>query len=356
MFEKKNIAAGFIKGNNRKWKKKEQAVFLFRLGELLNSGYHLAEAIMFLQAQESDKRKIFLDKAIGKLRAGHSLFEVLSFLEFDAPLLQFVYYAEFYGDLPHALMEGGSFWEKRNKDREQFYKVLIYPMLLLVLILVIFSLLQGILLPKFQSLYDSMNMDPTFFLKTIILLSTVSPFVPYISVGLVIIAFLLKKFFLDRLCPLQRKTFLLKIPFLGSYIRMFDTYYMSYQLSSLLSGGLSINDSMRLFTQHNHMPFFQKIGSEIFRDLNEGKSLDGIFNELPYFETYLSDVMANGQKNGKLDKELFHYSRILIEKIEERVSSLIKIVQPLLFASVGFIVIAIYLSVLLPMFSIIEGL
>ena len=91
-------------------------------------------------------------------------------------------------------------------------------------------------------------------------------------------------------------------------------------------------------------------------DLLEGKQLEAIFQQLHYFEKNLYIVMANGQKYGRLDAELFHYSRYLLEKIEERMSLIMRIIQPLLFSLIGLLVVSIYLSILLPMFSLLDGI
>ncbi|MGM9926240.1 MAG: competence type IV pilus assembly protein ComGB [Bacillus sp. (in: firmicutes)] len=350
------MADGFMKNRKKRWTRSEQATLLFRLGELLASGYHLSEALRFMQSQESERRRLGIEEAIGMLKEGQTLHEVLSFLKFHPQLLQFVYYAEYYGDLPNALMDGGQFWHRRNKDSDKILKILVYPLLLLVLIIMIAVLLQGILLPKFQSLYESMNVAPSFFLQSVLLLSGISQYIPYLLLGLALISAAIKKYWFNKLCKLHQRRQLLKLPMVGTYIRLFDTYYFTYQLSSLLAGGLSINDVMHLFAKHNQQSFFQKLSEVIFQELNEGRSLESIFRELPYFERYMCDVIANGQKNGKLDQELYHYSRIVLQTIEDKMVNVIKIIQPLLFAAVGSIVVAIYLSVLLPMFSIIEGL
>lgn len=81
-----------------------------------------------------------------------------------------------------------------------------------------------------------------------------------------------------------------------------------------------------------------------------------IFQELPYFDRNLPLIAANGQKYGRLDSELLHYSRFLLEKIEERMNSILKIIQPLMFSLIGLLIVSIYLAVLLPMFSLLEGI
>ncbi|MDQ7860798.1 type II secretion system F family protein [Peribacillus frigoritolerans] len=62
------------------------------------------------------------------------------------------------------------------------------------------------------------------------------------------------------------------------------------------------------------------------------------------------------KKYGRLDAELFHYSRFILEKIEERMNAILKIIQPLMFSLIGLLIVSIYLAVLLPMFSLLEGI
>ncbi|MGN1400711.1 MAG: competence type IV pilus assembly protein ComGB [Bacillus sp. (in: firmicutes)] len=345
-----------MKNRNYQWKKREQAIFLLRLGELLSSGYHLSNAIKFLQAQEPEGRREKLQEAVDGLRAGKSLYEVLDSMQFYRPLLQFVHYAQYYGDLPRALIEGGGYWRKRTDDQSKLVKTLLYPLFLFVLVAFTFIMLQGILLPKFEALYESMNIEPGFFLQTILFFSSITPYFFLSALGIFIFGTILKKRWYDRLCPFEQKIILLKLPFVGAFIRMYETYYLSFQLSGLLGGGLSINETMRLFSEHNQQAFYRKLGASIFEELNEGHSLEHIFRQFPFFEAPFNDVLVNGQKNGKLDQELFHYSRLILSKLEEKTAALIKVVQPVLFATVGLIIVTIYLSVLMPMFAIIDGL
>lgn len=349
------MVVGSMKSRNRTWKKKEQAQFLLRLGELLESGYHLSEALRFLQSQESIRRRDSIEEALQLLKSGQSLHEVMAVIGFHPHLLQYIHYAEFYGDLPRALQEGGLFWKKRNEDQEKLMKILVYPFVLLLFILFISIMLQGILLPKFEALYENMAIPPSFFLKFILFMSSLSDYLLYAIVIIALLVLSAKKWWYNNLCPLKQKQFLLKIPFVKMYVRLFDTYYLSYQMSCLLAGGLSFNESMQLFTAYSKHPFYRKVSQVITDGLNEGRSLPSVFKHLPYFEPYMSDVLDNGQKNGKLDQELYHYSRIVMKILEDKISSVLKMIQPLLFATVGVIVISIYLSVLLPMFSIMES-
>ncbi|WP_285768901.1 competence type IV pilus assembly protein ComGB [Peribacillus sp. SI8-4] len=338
-----------------KWKLKEQAVFVTKLGELLSHGYPLAEAIHFLEFQESKKKAGDFTKALKDLRSGYPLHQVLSHLGFHPQLVSYIFYGEQYGDLDRALKEGGGYWKKRTEDLHKVKKVLVYPIFLVFFVSIVFYILQSVLLPKFQAIYITMNVDQNIILILLSALSFILPLLPFILIGMFLFLYLLRRLWFNRMCPLRQRRLLIGIPIVGSFIRLYETYFFASQFSGMLSGGLSINESINLFSINQQQPFYQKLCSIIKDDLTEGRSLEMIFQELPYFDRNLPVVAANGQKYGRLDAELLHYSQFLLEKMEEKMNVILKILQPLMFSVIGCLIVSIYLAVLLPMFSLLEG-
>lgn len=337
------------------WKVTEQAIFLIKLGELLKNGYSLSDAIRFLLFQEPKKKQADLLQALQSFKAGHSLHYVLVEMNFHPQLVSYIYYGERYGELSHALTEGGQYWKKRTEDLEKIKKLLVYPMFLIFFVGSVFVILQSVLLPKFEILFSTMDVEQTFFLKFVLAASVILPKLPLIFLFLLLCIILFKRYWFNRLCPLTQRTLILKIPVVGMLVRLYETHFFTSQFSGLLSGGLSINESIKLFSQNQQQPFYQKLCERMKHDLVEGKQLEVIFQQVGYFEKNLATVTANGQKYGRLDAELYHYSRYLLEKIEEKMNVIMKIIQPLLFSLVGLLIVSIYLAVLLPMFSLLDG-
>ncbi len=346
----------YIMKTKSKWKLKEQAVFVTKLGELLSHGYPLAEAIHFLEFQESKKKAEDFDRAIQDLRNGFPLHQVLAHLHFHPQLISYIFYGEQYGDLDRALKEGGGYWKKRTEDMEKIKKILVYPIFLVFFVSIVFYILQSVLLPKFQAIYLTMDVDQNAILILLSAFSFILPLLPFILLGLFLFLYVFKRFWFNRLCPLRQRRILLDIPIVGTFIKLYETYFFASQFSGLLSGGLSINETIKLFSINQQQPFYQSLCSIIKDDLTEGRALEMIFGELPYFDENLPVVVANGQKYGRLDAELHHYSRFLLEKIEEKMNVILKILQPLMFSVIGLLIVSIYLAVLLPMFSLLEGI
>lgn len=335
---------------------KEQADFLLRLGDLLEHGYALADGIQFLRFQQSESKRASLDLGIEELRNGYPFYAVLTSLLFHPQLISFIYYAEQYGNLPKALQEAGHYWSKRSEDMEKIQKLLMYPLFLLLFTGGAFYMLQHVLLPKFDTLFQSMDVEQSFFLRLVHFASAALAWAPWILGIAAAAGLLLWKFWYLTLSPLTRRLFLLKIPIAGPFIRLYETHFFASQFSSLLSGGLSLKESIQLFSENQQQPFYRVLCLLIREELTEGKAFETILRQQPYFDKNLHLITANGLKNGRLDQELFHYSRYLLTKIEERMSLAMRIVQPVIFSVVGILVISIYLAVLLPMFSLMKGI
>lgn len=67
-------------------------------------------------------------------------------------------------------------------------------------------------------------------------------------------------------------------------------------------------------------------------------------------------VVRHGQENGKLEQELFFYAQHCIELVEELIEKTLKAIQPGLYTIIGFLVVAMYLAILLPMFHLMDGI
>ncbi|WP_180954286.1 competence type IV pilus assembly protein ComGB [Bacillus sp. M6-12] len=339
-----------------KWNVKSQGQFLLDLGELLDQGYPLLHALQFIGLQLPPKKEFVITEAIVLLRSGEPLHKVLHTIGFHPQLISFIFYAEQYGNLAYALKEGGTFWSRRSSELEKMKKLLLYPMFLIVFVGNVFFILQKMLLPKFETLFQSMDAETSIFLRLISAASAVLPYLPAVFLLLFFLFYMLKTCWFSKLSSLKQRLILLNIPVAGAFIRLYDTHFFSSQFSGLLSGGLSINESISLFAQNSRQPFYQELCLEIRSELAEGRALEDIFRSLPYFEKHISVIVANGQKYGRLDKELMHYSRYLLKGLEERTSAGLRIIQPILFSAVGLLIVSIYLAVLMPMFSLLNEL
>ncbi|WP_180955295.1 competence type IV pilus assembly protein ComGB [Peribacillus deserti] len=339
-----------------KWPVREQAGFLIELGELLELGYSLSHALSFVQLNKNRKRAGDIEYALKLLKDGNPFYSVLEALKFQKNMTSFVFFAEQHGMLSESLKESGNFWLKRSAEAEKMKKLALYPLFLLVFVTLVFYGFDSLLLPKFETLFTSMNPSGNTYLMMISSFSHFLKKLPLVFSLLLLSTGLIYLLWFRKLGPLQQMSIKLKIPIAGRFIRIFNTQFFASQLSGLLAGGLSINECFYLFSVSGQQPFYQRVSENIQNELTKGRSLGSILSMMPYFEKNLASITASGQKYGKLDQELAYYSKKLLALLEERIESCLNVVQPALFAIVGILIISIYMAVLLPMYSLLNSL
>ncbi len=341
---------------HRKWTLEEQAKFLHMTGELLERGYPLAEALNSIQYHLPKRHKAILTEGIQSLKSGESFYQLLQKLEFHHDLIGYVFFAEQHGNLAAAFLAGSRMMQKRVHDTAKLQKLLAYPLFLILTTLLLFFFMQKLLLPRFSSLFTSMNAEENAFTVVVSMFSNLLPFFLFLLFVLLFLFSLYYFFYFRNTPPLDQKRRLMKIPFASSYFRLYFTHYFSIQLSYLLGGGLSVNESLSLFEKNEQQLFYSELGREMKKELRMGEKLEDIVRQYPFFEKELSMIIQHGQKNGKLDTELAFYSYYCLQRLEDKMEKSMKIIQPALFAVIGLMIISMYLAVLLPMFQLLNGM
>ena len=339
-----------------KWPVQEQARFLKRTGELLTRGYRLSEAIESLSFYLNKKRKEDIKKSLEQMREGYPFYLVLENLNFNRDLVSYVYFAEQHGGLAHAVIDGSEMVLKRESDLIRLKKLGSYPLFLVMLTGVLFFFVDHVLLPKFTSLFNEMNVTPNFFMQAISTAASVFPYLLYVFLmfSLLGVGYYFIRF--NKLSSISQKVILTRIPIAGKLLSLLYTHFFAIQMSYLFSGGLSVREALKVFENNRHEPFSKELGRGIILKLAMGQDFDKAISAYPIFEDELSMIVRHGQINGKLDQELFFYSRHCLNQLEERTEKGMKIVQPILYSFIGLLVVSLYLAILLPMFQLIQGI
>ncbi len=338
-----------------KWTIQEQGYFLKKTGDLLSRGYPLAEALESLVHQLPSKRKQEIAQCLSELKEGYPFYQILSNMNFNKSLIGYVFFAEQHGGLASAFLEGSEMILKRGKDAEKLKKLISYPLFLMIITSFLFVFVENTLLPRFSSLFVSMKLQPNFFTKVVYLFGD---FLPIFLIMIILCVTILLTYYLFRFrkhSPLDQKRKLVRIPIAGPFFRLYYTHFFAVQLSYLLSGGLSVYEALSLFEQNEKQPFYKGIGKAIKSHLRRGDKLEDILNGFPFFERELSNIIRHGQKNGRLDQELNFFSKHCLSLLEEKTEKHLKLIQPLLYLLIGFLIVSMYLAVLLPMFHLLEG-
>ncbi|WP_230497614.1 competence type IV pilus assembly protein ComGB [Pseudoneobacillus rhizosphaerae] len=326
------------------------------MGELLERGYSYSDAVESLIYQMPVKRHMELRACLEQLKAGQPLHIVLATLKFQKDLIGYIYFADKHGGMLEAISEGSKLTLHKNISIEKLKKVILYPAFLFFMTNILFLFVERTLLPQYFNLYDSMGLEVNIFTKVVSAFGTLLPWITVFFLLSVVMLLIVYYLYFIKLPILNQRKYLLKIPFIGPVLRLIQTQYFTLQLGYLLSGGLSVHESLQLFESAPRNLFYRDISIIINGRLKRGEDLPQILMQLQFFEKELPVVVNHGQTNGRLERELLFFSKSCLNKLEERIEKGLKHMQPILYAVIAILVISMYLSIMIPMFRLLNGI
>ncbi|HDR4436423.1 competence protein ComG [Bacillus thuringiensis serovar brasilensis] len=338
------------------WSLSDQVILLKRLGELLEKGYSLLQALEFLRFQLPLEKKVQLQRMIDGLKDGKSLHDSFHQLKFHQEMLSYLFYAEQHGDISFALQQGSALLYKKDKYRKDMIKIMQYPMFLVIFLIIMILIFNRILLPQVDMVYSSFGSTAPLFTEQILSTIKLLPYLIISTLFIIMIVFGVYIVYFRKLPHMKQVKIILRIPLVKTFLILKHSHYFATQLSDLLHGGLSVLEALTIMMEQKYHPFFQYEAGRIERQLIAGEPLQSIIAKSGYYEEELSYIITHGQANGNLAIELGDYSDLIMEKMEQKMKRMLVIIQPILFTCIGGIVVLMYLAMIMPMFQMMNSI
>lgn len=246
--------------------------------------------------------------------------------------------------------------QRFTRDRELVLK-LTYPIIVGVSSLLLTYLLVLLIFPKIIPLFTSLKVPVP--KSTLFALQTVE----YISKNILpIVVTLLGVFFLIRYWYTQNKTFrsrvhqvLIRLPFVSKILFARDSSQACFAIAILLKSGVTVIDAVMTIRKDVYLEQSKTLFESIEVGLRNGKSISYVLsNDTLYSNSDWMDFVYMGETAGNLANSFEELCNLYEKELEITLSKLSSITEPLLLFCVSLVVLFIALSVVQPMYSIIQ--
>jgi len=335
-------------------------VFTRQLALLMESKIPLLDSLKSLYQQTANATfKDIIYEISRDIEAGLSLSQALAkqdrvFSEFYVSMIRS---AEITGRLEEAAIFLADYIEKQNIWRSKMINALIYPVFLIVGFLGVVILMVTVVFPKIQPVFTEMNVVLPLYTR-IILGSGNFLLDWWWAILIIFVPFVF--FLIDYARTNEGKIVidetLMRLPVLGALYKKLYVARFAESLSVLLKGGVPIAQSLEI-TSHS-------VGSYVFRDIlhriaekvREGELLSVILSqEVNYFPILVSQMVAVGEKTGRMEEILSKISIFYNREVEDLLNRLGELIQPLLIAIIGIFIAVLFASVMMPLFNLMQG-
>lgn len=330
------------------WNLSMQQKFLSRFSQLLENGFSIADALIIMKTLF---KKQAVDPMITACLQGQSFANTLESCHFEHRIIYMIRSSEQAGALLQGLQKAADYSDFHLKHRSELSKKVRYPLTLFGLMSLILMAVFILFMPKIQSFYDSFNLSgDTNFLQTIFIL--IGCFIGVIALLTFLITLILKWQSLSFQQYVKQGLF--KIPLLRQLMQKIFSYYFSSQWLIFLNCGLSLKESLEMMLKFETIPFIKLIVQEFKNTLEVGTPLELAFHQSPYFTPYFRLTMAHALTLGSIQSELNYYANSEFKQLSSLLNQSFKILQFSLLMLIGIIIILIYLSILQPVFQMID--
>lgn len=331
---------------------KDKLFFTKQLAVLLKSGVPLLAALELLIDQTSGSLKSVVVELKDGIKEGKSLADGLSKYPkiFENLYVQLVRAGEASGRLEVILDRLTAYLERQEQLRSKLRSALTYPMIQLTLITVVVVVMLTFVVPEIAKSFSQKGAQLPLPTRILLGLSDiVTGYYPFILGGIVAFYFVFRFW---KSTPKGAKTwdsFKLKMPVVGTFVRLRAIVQFSRTLGMLLEGGVNLAESLTIVCNI--------VDNRVLADtllqardniIKQGRVAEYLrqTNIFPPVAIYLINT---GEQSGTLDKMLLTVAQNYENELEEKLDGLTKALDPLLLIVMALVVGFVIFAVIMPM-------
>ena len=351
-------------GRRKKVGAKELAVFTRQFSVMIDAGLPLVQCIDILGEQQQNAFfKDVLRQVRQNVEEGSTLFAALEKHPkvFDGLYTHMVEAGETGGVLDLILQRLATLIEKVVKLKRSIVSASIYPAAVITVAIGAIAIIMIVVIPQFQQIFlGLLGPGEALPLPTRIVMG-ISGFIAGWG-GLATAAILVgtavgtSYYYKTAKGRWQIDALLLKMPIFGSILRKVGVARFSRILSTLLSSGVPILQSLDITAKTAGNVIIEDAILKVRAGVERGENFVDPLKATNVFPHMVSQMIGVGEQTGAMDAMLGKIADFYEDEVDTAIADLLGLMEPVLIAFLGVTIGSIVISMYLPLFSLIGKL
>ena len=331
------------------------ALITRQIATLLQAGLPVEEALKGVAKQTEKPRITSMILAVrSKVVEGHTLASALT--EYPAAFPDLyratVDAGERSGHLGLVMEQLSDYTESRYQTTKKIQGAMIYPVVLVLFSIAIVVGMLTFVVPKIVSIIESSGQElPTL---TKIMIGGSEFLQSWWWLCLLVIVALVWGW--RRLMRIESNRyvfhkFLMKVPLIGKMNRGFNAARVVSTLAILSKSGVPLVEALRIAGEVAGNLVIKEAVSGAAVKLQEGASLFVSLDQTGYFPPMMMQMIASGERSGELDDMLQRAANNQERDLEDLISTIVSLFEPIMLVVMGGVVLLIVLSIMMPVIS-----
>ena len=359
--EKKKGRAG------AKIKQKEMMVFTRQLATLIDAGLPLLQSLNVLAKQEPNADLRATIAALGdSVQSGSTFSEALGTYPkmFNKLFVNMVKAGELGGVLEVVLKRLAEYQEIANRLRGKIVSAMVYPIIILVIAVGILVFLMLAIVPKFKEMFEGQNMELPWLSRFVFdfsdhcMADSIIPMVPNALVVIVLMVAAGVGIGAWKRTPKGGRvvdTVMLKIPKIGQLTKVSAVTRFARTFGTLVASGVPILQALLITRDTAGNVIVADAITKIHDSVREGESIVTPMTACSVFPPMMISMVDVGEETGQLPDMLLKVAEVYDEEVDNSVTALTAMLEPLMIVFLAVIVGGIVLAMFMPMMEIIKN-
>jgi type IV pilus assembly protein PilC len=351
-------------GGRKKVKARDLSVFTRQFSVMIDAGLPLVQCLEILAQQQDNKyfQQILL-QVRQDVEEGSTLAAAMARHPkvFDQLYTNMVEAGETGGILDLILQRLSTFIEKLVKLKRDVVSAMIYPAAVIAMAVIAVTVIMVVVIPQFENIFLGLLGPGEQLPLPTRIVTGISGFLAGWG-GLVILITLIAsavglKFYYKT--PGGRKMIdrlLLKIPVLGSILQKIAVARFSRTLSTLLSSGVAILQSLDITARTSGNVIIEEAIISVRNGVERGESFVDPLKATEVFPHMVAQMVGIGEQTGALDAMLGKIADFYEQEVDAAIANLLTLIEPVLIAFLGVTIGSIVIAMYLPLFTLIGKL
>lgn len=335
---------------------KQLVVFMRQFSVLISASVPLSQSLHILSEQvEQPALRAVIMEISNNVDAGERLSEAMSkhrnvFSEFHISVVRS---GETSGKLDESLIYLADEEEKNYEMVRKLKGAMTYPVIILITMAGVGVAMMIFVVPKLVTIFNEVGGELPIMTRMLIGISDLvlnywwALLAALLGLAL-FIKFLTNKPFGKRYIDLA----LFRIPIFGNIIKKMAMVRFCRTMSTLLVGGVTISNSLKISKGIVGNSVFQDLVTETIAEVEEGNSVSTAFLRSKEIPVMMPKMMMIGEKTGKLDFVLVKIADFYAKELDAILDNLMVILEPVIMVFMGVAVLFMAMAIIMPMYNL----
>lgn len=334
------------------------ALFCRQFYTLLRAGVVILNCLEILRHQTEKKRfRGIIAEIHEQVQKGMTLSEAMASHGnvFPELLVNMVAVGEVSGTLDIVMERMSVHFEKENKITNKVKNAMVYPALLATVAAAVVIFLLVAVMPTFVDMFTSSGVKLP--LPTRILLAASNLLVNYgLIVLIVTIACIygFKKYLNSDAGKFWRDSTLMKLPVIKGVSQKIYTSRFTRTLSTLIASGIPLIRSLEVVSRVVGNTLVERSIRGAVEDIKRGVNLSVPIRDSGLFPPMVHYMLSIGEESGSLDDLMDRTANYFDDEVENALTRMIAMLEPLMILVMAVVVGGIAVSMVMPMFDMLQ--